>query len=101
MKRMAVDAAKPGMRLALDVCDGAGRVLVAAGAELGAAMLASLSARGIAEIAVEEALSAVEIEARRQAAVARLAYLFRRVEDDPLMARLHDAVRAYRLEQLR
>lgn len=100
-RQVALAAAPAGARLAQDVCDAAGRVLIAAGTELTASALASLRQRGISQVHIEEPLSAAEFEARRAAVARRLAHLFRRERGTPLMDRLHDAVLAYRLEQLR
>ena len=100
-RRIDLAAATAGVRLALDVCDGAGRVLIAAGTELSESSLASLRQRGISQLHIEVPVSEAELEVRRQAVVQRLGHLFRRARGNPLMDRLYDAVLAYRLEQLR
>ena len=100
-RRIDLAAATPGARLALDVCDASGRVLMAAGTELSESALASLRKRGVSQLHIEVSMSEAELEACRQAAAQRLAHLFRRTQGNALMERLHDAVLAYRLEQLR
>lgn len=97
---VTLDQAPMDARLAGDVYDRSGRVLLAAGATLGAATIVSLRQRGVAQVCIEEALSEQELAARRAAVAGRLDRLFRHEQDNPLMMYLHDAVLAYRLEQL-
>ena len=100
-RTIPLDQAEAGNVLAVDVCDSAGHTLLAAGAQLSAASIASLRQRGIAAVCIEQPMSEAELAALRAAAAQRLDHLFRRTTDDPLMNRLHDAVLAFRLEQLR
>lgn len=100
-RTVPLDEAVAGDELALDVCDSAGHTLLAAGASLSAGSIASLRQRGVAAVCIAQQFSAAELAAQRDAAAQRLDHLFRRTREDPLMNRLHDAVLAYRLEQLR
>lgn len=95
-----LDKVPEGARLAADVRDPEGRVLLVRGTELSAGALASLHGRGVRQVQILREASAEEMSARREAVVQRLAHLFRDTQDDPLMVRLHDAVLAYRMEQL-
>lgn len=100
-KRVALDEAAVGATLALDVCDAGGQTLLAAGAQLSAAAVASLGKRGITHVHVAELQSADDLAAQRAAVLERLDHLFRRAQGNALMARLHDVILAFRLEQLR
>lgn len=100
-KTIPLDQAEAGAVLAVDVCDAAGHTLLAAGALLSVASIASLRQRGITAVSIEQPMTEAELAAQRAAAVQRLDHLFRRTGDDPLMNRLRDAVLALRLEQLR
>ena len=99
---MPLSDAVPGMILAADVRDGGGATLLAGGAELTPGMIASLQRRGVAniQIAEEETLTPEQLAARHADVVARVNAIFRRSMDDPLMAKLRDALLAYRLEGL-
>lgn len=90
-----------GEVLAVDVCDDGGRTLLAAGTSLTAASIASLRQRGVTGVRVERPVGAEELAAQREEQIRRLDHLFRHVREDALMNRLHDAVLAFRLEQLR
>lgn len=102
MKTVAIDLAQaaPGMCLGAEVQDAHGAVLLAQGAELTESLLAALRRRGIARIEVLEtsAPDAAELEARREAAKARLAHLFRRAGESDADRQLFLCVRDYRLE---
>jgi diaminopimelate epimerase len=101
-RRIALDEAAAGETLALDVCDAGGHTLLAAGTGLAAAAVAALRRRGVTHVhVVAEPPGAEELAARRAAAMQRLDHLFRRTQGNALMARLQDAVLAFRLEQLR
>lgn len=99
-KALALDERVVGCRLAQDVRDAAGRVLLAAGTELTAAVVASLRQRGVTGVHVEQALDAAAAAAQRQSTTRRLDHLFRAAGDDELLNRLHQEVLAYRLEKL-
>lgn len=90
------------MCLAFEVCDPGGTVLLAAGAELTAALLPSLAKRGVKQVRVEveEILSPEELAARREAVAQRLDRLFQHEGDDPLLERLKEVVLNYRLRGL-
>lgn len=100
--RLPLAQARPGMLLAVALCDGAGTELLAAGTELTETLLASLARRGVThlQVAGEEQPTPAELAARRTAVAARLDFLFRKAGGDPLMAALRDALLAYRLEEL-
>jgi len=101
IKSVELSQAVPGMILAAPVRDAAGGELLAEGAELTAAMLASLARRGVMllRIAEEEHLTQEELAARRAEVAERLNFLFRG-GIDPLRAELHKIVLDYRLEGL-
>lgn len=94
--------ALPGMKLAADVCDAGGSSLLAAGAELTQGMIALLQRRGVAQVLIaEEEIPTPEQRAARRAEVAaRVDAMFSKSGDDPLMAKLRQALLAYRLEAL-
>lgn len=101
-RRIALDEDAAGETLALDVCDAAGHTLLAAGTALSAVTVAALHKRGVTHVhVVAESPGAEELAAQRAAAMQRLDRLFRHTQGNPLMARLQDAVLAFRLEQLR
>lgn len=91
---------EPGMELADDMYDATGHVLLGNGAVLTAGMIESLNRRGIAHIPIAERIDAEEAARLRAAARRRVEALFRRAGDDPLMAKLREAVLEYRLEEL-
>ena len=99
-KLVNLDQATAGSSLAQAVCDASGRVLLAAGVELTSVVLESLRLRGVTRLHIDHEMDAAEAEEQRRAVARRLARLFRAVGDDVLLKRLHQAVLAYRLEQL-
>lgn len=103
MSHLSLDQALPGMRLATDVRDAHGAILLAAGSELSESLLASLRRRGIEQVNVaeEESLTAEELEARREVIRIRLAHLFRRAGEAEADCLLFEAMLDYRLEQLK
>ena len=100
-KALKLDQVSVGARLATDLLDPGGHVLLSAGAELTASALQSLRQRGVTQVQIEEELDEVGRALRRRAVTQRLAELFRAAGDDPLMNRLHEAVLAYRMEQMK
>ena len=91
---------RPGMRLAEDVSDGAGRVLVPAGCELTESTLLGLERRGIESLRV---LSEVEEdpearEAYRAQTCAQLDQLFRKAGDGHETKLLYQAILDFRME---
>lgn len=98
---ITLDKVPEGARLAADVRDAEGRVLLVGGTELSAGAIASLHGRGVRQVQIVQEASAEELSARREAVVQRLAHLFRDTQGDPLMVRMHEAVLAYRMEQLK
>lgn len=100
-KIISLADARPGMKIAADVCGlTGGGVLLAAGAVLSEATLSALARRGVPQIDVLEALSPVEQAARSAAIDQRLDVLFRHAGNDPLLRKLREAVREYRVEGL-
>lgn len=92
--------AQPGMQVALDVCGENGAVLLAAGAVLSESSLAALARRGVGRIAVVEVLSQEVCALRITEIDQRLELLFRHAGNDPLLGKLREVVRAYRVEDL-
>lgn len=103
MRHKTIDLAdaKPGMRVASDVCGLAGgEVLLAAGAVLSEVTLAALARRGVSRIDVVEALSQEERALRITEIDRRLDILFRHAGNDPLLRKLRKIVREHRLGEL-
>jgi len=102
VRAIPLSQATPGMVLAAAVCDPGGASLLAEGAALTHATIASLQRRGVArlQIAEEEILTPAQLAQRREEVSAGVAALFRQCGDDPLMAKLREALLAYRLESL-
>ncbi len=100
---LPLDQAEAGMRLAVDLRDGSGAILLAAGSELSGALLTALGRRGIKRVVVvnESALAGEDREARSEAIRTRLAHLFRRAGGSEADRMLFEALLDYRLEQLR
>lgn len=97
---LALEAVQVGMRVASEVLDAGGRVLVSAGTEVSASMLTSLARREIASIMIELEVEEdpAQREAQRIAVTARLDELFRKAGDVPETRILYEAVLAHRLE---
>ena len=102
MSQLSLDRALPGMRLAIDIRDGHGAILLVAGGELTESLLAALRRRGISQVSVveEEVLAIEEQEARREAIRVRLSHLFRHAGEAEADRFLFEAMLDYRLEQL-
>lgn len=98
IEQAALEDIEPGARLAAAVCDAAGKVLLAEGAELTQGLVASLRKRGLSHVpvAVETSCSPEELSAQKEQIESRVAWLFRN-GGDPLMDRLREAVLEYRL----
>ena len=97
---LALEAVKPGMKVAEAVVDEGGRVLVPVGAEVTESMLAGLARRDIASIKVEHQVEEdpAAREAHRAVISARLDRLFRQAGDAPETRTLYQAVLAHRME---
>lgn len=103
LKRVPLDHARAGMVLAQDVRDAGGGCLLAQGAELTDATLASLRRRGLDHVMVAEAEQALSPEQRaaREADIrARIDRLFRKAASDPMLLKLHATILQYRLTGL-
>lgn len=101
-KPFSLDQTEPGMVLAQDVCDAGGGRLLALGAELSDATIASLKRRGVecVMVAVEETLTP-EQRAAREAEIRRLTeHLFRAAGNDPMLLKLRATLLQYRLSGL-
>ncbi|OGT03861.1 MAG: hypothetical protein A2143_06280 [Gallionellales bacterium RBG_16_57_15] len=96
-KTINLTDARPGMQVALDVCTANGSVLLAAGAVLSMDTLAALARRGVGQLQIAESLSPEQRAERAAAFEQRLAVLFRHAGDDPLLGKLREIVRDYRL----
>lgn len=100
-KIISLADARPGMRIAADVCGlTGGGVLLAAGAVLSGATLSALARRGVSQLLVTEPLSPEERAARIAAIDQRLDVLFRHAGNDSLLRKLRGVVREYRVEKL-
>ncbi len=101
-KRLALDQLETGMALAQDVLDAGGGCLLAQGAELTEATLASLRRRGVDHVMVlaEEVLGTEQRAAREAEVRARIERLFRKAGNDPMLLKLHAAILQYRLSVL-
>lgn len=99
-RTLPLDGVIAGARLAADVCDAAGRVLLATGTELSDAALNSLRQRGVPHVTVAEPLSDAELAELRADVVKRVEHLFRNTTGDPIMRGMHDAVLAHHLKRL-
>jgi hypothetical protein len=99
---LPVQEARPAMRLAADVRNASGGILLAAQAELTAESLAGLLRRGIDIVIVDilDTRTAEEIARELEQAEARIDHLFRRHIDDPEMLELKQAVLDYRRKAL-
>lgn len=83
---IALDEVRAGARLRHDVCDAAGKRLLAAGATLTAKSIELLHRCGVRAVAVVEAgRTREETDAERAAFAARLDRRFHRLNDDPSM----------------
>lgn len=104
MRRLVlpVQEAKPGMRLAAEIRNAAGGVLLPAGAELGEDALAGLRRRGIDAVSVEipDARSEAEIARELARAETRIQHLFHRHIDNPELRELMQVVLDYRRKSL-
>ena len=91
------------MVLATDLCDASGATLLTAGSKLSETLLASLSRRGVRQVAIQglEALSEEEREALAAAVRTRLDHLFRGADASAADRVLYRAILEFRLEQLR
>lgn len=99
LETLAIGDVQPGMRLAVDVLDGSGRVLVPKGCELTESMLSGLMRRDIAAVTVEREFEedpAIRAE-RRARVLAQLDHLFRKAGDGPETRQLYDAILEFRM----
>jgi hypothetical protein len=104
MRRVVVpiQEAQTGMRLAEELRNAAGAVLLAAGTELDEAVLASLCRRGIECLVVDQPdlRSETEIAGELARMEARVRHLFHRHRDNPELQSLMQAVLDYRRKAL-
>ncbi|GAO35171.1 hypothetical protein SCT_0555 [Sulfuricella sp. T08] len=101
-KRFPLEQLEAGMVLARDVCDASGGRLLAQGAELSDATIASLRRRGVdyAVVAVEEMLTPEQRAAREVEIRERVERLFRKAGNDPMLLKLRVTLQDYRLAGL-
>jgi hypothetical protein len=104
MRRVVVpiQEAQTGMRLAEEVRNAAGGVLLTAGTELDEAVLAGLCRRGVACLAVDrpDPRSETEIAEELARMEARVRHLFHRHRGNPELQLLMQAVLEYRRKAL-
>jgi hypothetical protein len=101
-KRVALERLEAGMVLTQGVCDAGGGCLLAQGAELSDATIASLRRRGVdhAMVAVEEILTPEQRIAREAEVRERVKHLFRKAGDDLMLLKLRATLSQYRLAAL-
>ncbi len=97
-RRVDLDRAKAGMVLAEPVMDRKKTVLLPKGTILSTGLLAGLARRGISHVVVTADAEAAheDLDARKDAAILRVAHLFRRTGDDPTTRALEAALMDYR-----
>lgn len=93
MTRKPLTRLQAGDRLAEDVLDARGGLVLAAGSELNDHLLLRLARLGLEELAVEDTKPALDEAVVREAVARR----FARWRGDDLMGRLQDVVLRYRL----
>lgn len=86
-------AVQVGMVLAQDVLNASGQTLAPAGAVISTSLLEGLRKRAIVRLTVSAQQDAVAEAAAQEA---RIAYLFRKAEDAPILAALRQALEQYR-----
>lgn len=101
-KRYSLEHLEAGMVLAQDVCDAGGGRLLAQGAELSDATIASLRRRGVdhAMVAVEVILTPEQRVAREAEIRRRIEQLFRKAGNDSMLLKLRATLLQYRLAGL-
>lgn len=92
---ISIGLARPGMRLAEEVPDAAGKPLAARGETLGEALLTLFRERGVRELKVETGVAPVPQAGSRE----RLEYLFRRTGHDATTQALLRVMIEYREER--
>lgn len=102
LKRIPLEQAEPGMKLADAVCNPHGEALLQAGCELTESSLSGLRRRGVGHVVVAQIDSRDEEElaAERASVQERLNLLFRNAAQDRHLASLYQLVLEYRLEEL-
>ncbi len=96
---LALHEALPGMRLAVDVVDTSGQILLPAGAELSEALIRSLGRREIEGVIVEREPDPVASQVARERVERQLVQLFRHAGQGFETNELRQAVLAFRLER--
>jgi len=101
-RNIPLELAEPGMKLASNICNQQGQVLVETGVELSEALLRALLKRGIGHVTVlyEDKRSEDELAAERAKVLDRLNTLFRNAGQDEMLDSLYQQVLEYRLEIL-
>jgi hypothetical protein len=102
--RLPLDQATPGMTLSEPLRDARGEVLLPQGATLTAAVLAALERRGIDSLPIAHnddaaPLSDAELEALRERARERIAYLFRHAGEHGAGDTLRQAILNLRMDR--
>lgn len=102
IKRLTLDQAESGTRLAQDVCNANGTCLLPQGTVLSYAVIASLKRREVDYIMVEveEELTQERHTTLETIIRARVERQFSKTDTDPLMLKLRDLLLRYRLAEL-
>lgn len=100
-EKLHIDAAQPGMVLAVAISDQNGVTLLPAGAQLSESTLQSLVRRGVVELVVEHEVreDPAKLEARRAALKLQLAPLFRQAGEGAEARALYQAIFDFWLER--
>ncbi len=103
MKNIPLDQAKDGMKLAQDVKDPAGNLLIKAGTVLNQAGIDRIKTRNVMNITIEEGPSLLTPEQKAQKKLeleAELGAMFADVRSQPLMNALYEAALRYHQAKL-
>ena len=96
-----IDAAQQGMRLYNDLRDRAGNLLLPKSTVLTFPTINALRRRDVEVVTVvDDSVTAEQLAAAREHALARIAHLFRHAGSGPANALLREVVAAYRTEEL-
>lgn len=98
-RHIALHEATVGMRLAVDVVDANGQILLPAGVELDETRIRSLSRRKVAALIIERQPDAVANQAARERVERQLIKLFRHAGQGFETNELRQAVLEFRLER--
>lgn len=102
LKRLTLDQAEAGMRLAQDVCSSNGTCLLPLGTILSHAVITALKRREVDYVmmSMEEALSQEQHAAMEERIKERIEQQFCKTDASPTMLKLRDLLLRYRITQL-